>query len=45
MGTVGNVYTKNMKIKNYDALLPPPSTTRGAVAAGLGTPDYYNQPR
>jgi len=29
--------------KNYNALLPPPSSTRGAVASAQGTPDYYKQ--
>ena len=31
--------------KNYDSLLPPPASTRGAVASAQGTPDYYNQER
>ena len=29
---------------NYNALSPPPFTTRGTVAAAQGTPDYYAQP-
>jgi hypothetical protein len=27
----------------YNVLLPPPATTRAAVASAHGTPDYYQQ--
>lgn len=47
-GTVGNVYPEDLNIynksigKNYKALRPPPSTTRGAVSAAMETPNYIN---
>ena len=44
-GTIGNVYSDKMNITNnqnykYTCLSPPPSTTRGSVAAAYGTPNY-----
>ena len=47
-GSVGNVYSPDLNIynksigKNYGVLRSPPSTTRGAVSAAMGTPDYIN---
>ena len=49
-GFVGNVYSQDLNIydkpieKNYRVLRPPPATTRGAVSASMGTPDYINNP-
>lgn len=45
-GTIGNVYSDKLnifdKLNNYKytSLSPPPSTTRGSVAAAYGTPNY-----
>lgn len=47
-GSVGNIYSPDLNIfnesiqKNYGVLRSPPSTTRGAVSAAIGTPDYIN---
>lgn len=45
-GTIANVYSDKLnifdKLNNYKytCLSPPPSTTRGSVAAAYGTPNY-----